>query len=107
VTAEQFCTTLRAVGMTQVAAAKALHVQVTTVNRWARGTRKVPGPVVAALECWQVHADVLARAVAAMDMDAFTRQAFLQITLNHHHGDAATLRELRRQALLDALLAAR
>ena len=44
---------LKDLGLTQLAAAAFLRVQPTTVNRWARGKRKVPGPVAAALECLQ------------------------------------------------------
>ncbi len=50
-TAQVFKAALRDLGMTQVGAAEFLRVQPTTVNRWARGKRKVPGPVAAALEC--------------------------------------------------------
>ena len=50
-TPQVFRAALRDLQMTQVRAAEFLRVQPTTVNRWARGTRKVPGPVAAALEC--------------------------------------------------------
>src|SRR2546422_11025274 len=50
-TAQVFRAALRDLDLTQVAAAEFLRVRPTTVNRWARGTRKVPGPVAAALEC--------------------------------------------------------
>ena len=50
-----FRAVLKSLGMTQLAAAAFLRVQPTTVNRWARGKRKVPGPVAAALECLQAR----------------------------------------------------
>ena len=50
-TAQVFRAALNDLGLTQVGAAEFLRVQPTTVNRWARGKRKVPGPVAAALEC--------------------------------------------------------
>jgi len=50
-TAQVFRAALRDLELTQVAAAEFLRVRPTTVNRWARGRRKVPGPVAAALEC--------------------------------------------------------
>ncbi len=46
-----FRAALRDLGMTQVRAAEFLRVRPTTVNRWARGTRRIPGPVAAALDC--------------------------------------------------------
>src|SRR6266566_4527462 len=50
-TAQVFRAALRDLDLTQVAAAEFLRVRPTTVNRWARGRRKVPGPVAAALQC--------------------------------------------------------
>lgn len=46
-----FRAALKELGMTQLGAAEFLRVQPTTVNRWARGKRKIPGPAAAALEC--------------------------------------------------------
>jgi DNA-binding transcriptional regulator YdaS (Cro superfamily) len=51
VSPQVFRAALRDLGMTQVRAAEFLRVRPTTVNRWARGTRKIPGPVAAALDC--------------------------------------------------------
>src|SRR5260221_5378909 len=50
-TPQVFRAALKDLRLTQVGAAEFLRVQPTTVNRWARGKRKVPGPVAAALEC--------------------------------------------------------
>jgi len=50
-TPQVFRAALRELGMTQLRAAEFLRVLPTTVNRWARGTRKIPGPVMTALEC--------------------------------------------------------
>jgi len=50
-TAQEFRSLLKSLELTQIEAATFLRVQPTTVNRWARGKRGVPGPVVAALEC--------------------------------------------------------
>ena len=64
-TAQVFRAALKDLGLTQVGAAEFLRVQPTTVNRWARGKRKVPGPVAAALEClrerrvWETQAKTL------------------------------------------------
>ncbi len=61
-TSQEFRSLLKSLELTQIEAATFLRVQPTTVNRWARGKRKVPGPVVAALEClrerwaWQTQA---------------------------------------------------
>lgn len=52
-TPQQFRALLKRLGLTQIDAATFLRVRPTTVNRWATGKRKVPGPVVAALECLQ------------------------------------------------------
>ena len=51
-TQEKFRHVLRRLDLTQVRAAELLHVDARTVRRWASGERKVPGPVVAALEGW-------------------------------------------------------
>ena len=50
-TSQQFRALLKSLKLTQIEAATFLRVQPTTVNRWARGKRKVPGPVAAALDC--------------------------------------------------------
>ena len=35
-----------------IQAAAALHVNETTIRRWLRGDREIPGPVIAALNCF-------------------------------------------------------
>jgi transcriptional regulator with XRE-family HTH domain len=62
-THQEFRILLKSLELTQIEAATFLRVRPTTVNRWARGKRKVPGPVVAALEClrerraWEAQAE--------------------------------------------------
>ncbi len=64
-TPQEFRSLLKGLELTQIEAATFLRVQPTTVNRWARGKRKVPGPVAAALEClrerraWEAQAKTL------------------------------------------------
>ena len=52
----EFRKILKSLGLSQSEAARRLYVTVTTVQRWVRGTRKIPGPVIAALEAWQRQA---------------------------------------------------
>lgn len=49
--ADEFRDALDALGLSQLAAAKALEVDARTVRRWALGERDIPGPVIAALRC--------------------------------------------------------
>lgn len=49
-TGPAFRALLDGLDLTQLQAAEFLRVQPTTVNRWVRGKRKVPGPAIAALE---------------------------------------------------------
>ncbi len=51
-TPEKFRHVMRLLGLTQAATAELLQVDVRTVRRWVSGERKVPGPAIAALECW-------------------------------------------------------
>lgn len=49
--ADEFREALDALGLSQLAAAKALEVDARTVRRWALGEREIPGPVRVALRC--------------------------------------------------------
>ena len=50
-TPDEFRAALAALGLSQVAAAKALESDERSVRRWIAGDRKVPGPVRVALRC--------------------------------------------------------
>ena len=50
-TSKQLNAALRHLGWTQLEAARRLHVNARTVRRWVAGDRRIPGPVVAALQC--------------------------------------------------------
>lgn len=50
-TPDAFKAALAALGLSQLAAAKALDVDERTVRRWACGERAIPGPVRVALRC--------------------------------------------------------
>ena len=52
-TGNQFRKCLDRLELSQVEAARRMYVTTTTVFRWASEARKVPGPVVALLECWE------------------------------------------------------
>ena len=45
-TADEYRTALKALGLTQAGAARLLGVDERTSRRWARGEREIPGPVV-------------------------------------------------------------
>lgn len=51
-TSEQLVEALAELGLKQNEAARRLNVRAETVSRWIGGTRKVPGPVEAAVEAW-------------------------------------------------------
>ena len=52
VTPNEFRKHLKRLGLSQSEAARRLYVEVSTVHRWASGTRPIPGPVIACLEAW-------------------------------------------------------
>jgi len=52
-TARQFRATLSHLTLSQRRLAIRLKLDVTTVNRWARGKSPVPEPVAQLLACWQ------------------------------------------------------
>ena len=52
-TGKQFRKYLDRLGLSQAEAARRMYVTTTTVFRWASEARKIPGPVVALLECWE------------------------------------------------------
>ncbi|MCH7475552.1 MAG: helix-turn-helix domain-containing protein [Gemmatimonadetes bacterium] len=56
VSPSEFRKVLKRLGLSQSEASRRLYVTVTTVQRWVRGARKVPGPAIAALEAWQRQA---------------------------------------------------
>ena len=39
--------------LSQAEAARRMHVSTQAVQYWVTGQRKIPGPVVALLECWE------------------------------------------------------
>ena len=51
-TAKQFRATLRRLALSQRQLALRLRVDVTTVNRWARGRGPIPETVSLLLACW-------------------------------------------------------
>ncbi len=53
-TADQLARALRQLGLTQQTAAEQLGVDQSAVSRWLSGKRAIPGPVVAALQCWML-----------------------------------------------------
>ena len=70
VSPSEFRKQLKRLGLTQSEAARRLYVEVSTVQRWARGARKIPGPVIACLESWQRQAkaeEALKRVKQALD----------------------------------------
>ncbi len=52
----EFRKQLKKLGLSQSEAARRLYVEVSTVQRWVRGVRRIPGPVIACLEAWQRQA---------------------------------------------------
>src|SRR2546422_8027675 len=44
---------LKRLGLSQSEAARRLRVEQSTMWRWLAGERRIPGPVVAAIECWE------------------------------------------------------
>ena len=36
-------------------AAEALHTDVSNISKWLAGKSPIPGPVEAAVECWEKH----------------------------------------------------
>ena len=61
---------LKGLGLSQSEASRRLYVSVNTVQRWVSGARKIPGPVIAALEAWQRQAkaeEALKRVKEALD----------------------------------------
>ena len=47
---------LKRLGLSQSECSRRMYVSVSTVQRWARGAREVPGPAIACLESWQREA---------------------------------------------------
>jgi len=39
--------------LTQAEAARRMHVSTQAMQYWVTGQRKIPGPVIALLECWE------------------------------------------------------
>jgi len=74
-TGQAFQALLNDLNLTQLRAAQFLGVQQTSVNRWARGKRKVPGPVVAALECLRQRRELEAQ-IRALRMMSTTSSSF-------------------------------
>ena len=56
VTPNELRKTLKRLGLSQSEAARRLYIDVSTIQRWVAGNRKVPGPAIAALEAWQRQA---------------------------------------------------
>ncbi len=52
-TPAQFVAALKRLELSQEEAAKRLGVTPSAVYRWASGERPIPGPVVAAIRCWE------------------------------------------------------
>ena len=66
----EFRKLLKRLGLSQSEASRRLYVEVSTVQRWARGARKIPGPAIACLEAWQRQAqaeEALKRVKEALD----------------------------------------
>lgn len=51
-TPRQLRTALKRLRLSQSEAARRLGVQQSTMYRWLAGERKIPGPVEAAIKCW-------------------------------------------------------
>ncbi len=67
---EEFRDQLKKLGLSQSEAARRFYVGVSAVQRWASGTRSIPGPVIACLEAWTRQAkaeDALEKVKAALD----------------------------------------
>ena len=70
VSPDEFRKELKKLGLSQSEAARRLYVGVSAVQRWASGTRSIPGPVIACLEAWTRHAEAekaLKKVKAALD----------------------------------------
>lgn len=52
-TPRQLRAALKHLRLSQSEAARRLGVQQSTMYRWLAGERKIPGPVIAAVNCWR------------------------------------------------------
>ena len=53
-TAAEFRTALKSLGINQTEAAKRMNVHRVKVARWATGISRIDGEVEALLQCWQL-----------------------------------------------------
>jgi len=58
-TPRQLRTTLKRLGLTQVAAGHALGVAPRTVRHWVGGDRRIPEPVARLLRVWLAHPEAI------------------------------------------------
>lgn len=60
--ADELREALEKLGLTQVAAAKRLHVSLRSVQNWVAGSHDVPGPVKVLVRTWLRHPELLEEA---------------------------------------------